>query len=157
MECLKRALSKHKPEIINSDQGSHFTNSDYIKLMEAAKIKNMNGWQEAGFGQYRNRTDSFRTLKYDLIYINEFESPKELRKAINSYIHEYNTNRPHSSIGDLCPALRFIMAGCPSCLIIYQARKGNWQKSIFRVLTMRHYTGPYFKRAMKMAGMNGII
>ncbi len=28
MSCLKRALSKAKPKIINSDQGSHFTNPD---------------------------------------------------------------------------------------------------------------------------------
>ncbi len=103
MECLKRALSKHKPEIINSDQGSHFTNSDYIKLMEAAEVKiSMDG---KGQALDNVRTERFfRTLKYDLIYINEFESPRELRKAINSYIHEYNTYRPHSSIGDLCPA-----------------------------------------------------
>lgn len=46
----------------------------------------------------------FRTLKYDLIYINEFDSPSALRKALNDYIKEYNTYRPHSSIKDLCPA-----------------------------------------------------
>ena len=46
----------------------------------------------------------FRTLKYDCIYINEFENPRELRIAINQYIHEYNTYRPHSSIGGLCPS-----------------------------------------------------
>ncbi len=46
----------------------------------------------------------FRTLKYDLIYIHEFDSPRALRKALNDYIKEYNTYRPHSSIGDLCPA-----------------------------------------------------
>jgi len=43
----------------------------------------------------------FRTLKYDLIYINEFVTPRELRKALNGYINEYNTHRPHSSVGDL--------------------------------------------------------
>jgi putative transposase len=46
----------------------------------------------------------FRTLKYDCIYINEFNSPRELRIALNQYIHEYNTYRPHSSIGGQCPA-----------------------------------------------------
>jgi len=45
----------------------------------------------------------FRTLKYDLIYIEEFDTPKALRRGINGYTHEYNTHRPHSSIGDLCP------------------------------------------------------
>jgi hypothetical protein len=28
--CLKRALSKYKPEIINSDQGGHFTNRTIV-------------------------------------------------------------------------------------------------------------------------------
>ncbi len=45
----------------------------------------------------------FRTLKYDLIYVHEFEAPKALRQAIHQYIDEYNTYRPHSSIGELCP------------------------------------------------------
>ena len=44
----------------------------------------------------------FRTLKYDLIYIQEFETPRQLRSGISRYIHEYNTYRPHSSIGDHC-------------------------------------------------------
>jgi putative transposase len=45
----------------------------------------------------------FRTLKYDLIYIHEFETPRALRRAISQYIHEYNTYRPHSSIGYFTP------------------------------------------------------
>jgi len=102
LNCLKRALSNRKPEIINSDQGGHFTNPDYIELLEEAKIKiSMDG---KGQALDNVRTERFfRTLKYDLIYINEFETPKGLRKAINSYMHEYNTYRPHSSIGYLCP------------------------------------------------------
>lgn len=39
MYCLKRALAVVKPEIINSDQGSHFTNPDYLDLMDTAKEK----------------------------------------------------------------------------------------------------------------------
>lgn len=102
INCLKRTLSTRKPEIINSDQGSHFTNSDYIQLLEAAEVKiSMDG---KGQALDNIRTERFfRTLKYDLIYTHEFGTPRELRKAINGYIHEYNTYRPHSSIGDLCP------------------------------------------------------
>lgn len=102
MNCLKRALSTRKPEIINSDQGSHFTNPDYIQLLEDAEVKiSMDG---KGQALDNIRTERFfRTLKYDLIYTNEFDTPRELRKAINRYIHEYNAYRPHSSIGDLCP------------------------------------------------------
>lgn len=31
---MKKALEKRKPEIINSDQGSHFTCKDYINLLK---------------------------------------------------------------------------------------------------------------------------
>ena len=102
LNCLRRALSKNKPEIINSDQGGHFTNPDYIKLLEEANIRiSMDG---KGQALDNARTERFfRTLKYDLIYINEYDTPRELRQALNDYINEYNTYRPHSSIGDLCP------------------------------------------------------
>lgn len=39
LDCLKRALSHQKPEIINSDQGGHFTNPDYLKLLDEAGVE----------------------------------------------------------------------------------------------------------------------
>ena len=102
MSCLRRAFRTARPEIINSDQGGHFTNQDYISLIEEADIKiSMDG---KGQALDNVRTERFfRTIKYDLIYLNEFDSPKELRRAIDAYMVEYNTYRPHSSIGGLCP------------------------------------------------------
>jgi putative transposase len=80
MTCLKRALSSHKPEIINSDQGGHFTNPDYLELLDKSGVKvSMDG---RGQALDNIRTERFfRTLKYDLIYVNEFETPRDLRKA----------------------------------------------------------------------------
>lgn len=102
MNCLKRVLSCQKPEIINSDQGSHFTNPDYLKLLGEAGVRvSMDG---KGQALDNIRTERFfRTLKYDLIYINEFETTRELRKALNQYIQEYNIYRPHASLDGLCP------------------------------------------------------
>lgn len=102
MSCLQRALNQRRPKIINSDQGGHFTNPDYIRLLEEADVKiSMDG---KGQALDNVRTERFfRTLKYDLIYTQEFETPRELRKALGWYIHEYNTYRPHSSINGLCP------------------------------------------------------
>lgn len=102
LTCLKRAFQTRKPEIINSDQGSHFTNAAYIDLLEKENIRiSMDG---KGQALDNVRTERFfRTLKYDLIYIHEFASPRELRKALGGYMQEYNTYRPHSAIGGLCP------------------------------------------------------
>lgn len=103
MTCLKRAFRGKRPEIMNSDQGSHFTNPDYLNLLKANGIKiSMDGKGQALDNVRTERV--FRTIKYDCVYINEFHSPRELRIALNEYIHTYNTYRPHSSIVGLCPA-----------------------------------------------------
>lgn len=39
LEAVKRALTGHKPTILNSDQGSHFTSSQYINLLKESEIK----------------------------------------------------------------------------------------------------------------------
>ncbi|MBM7560856.1 putative transposase [Fusibacter tunisiensis] len=103
LACLKRAISNGKPEIINSDQGGHFTNPDYINLLESNEIK----VSMDGKGQCLDnvRTERFfRTLKYDRIYINEYETPREIRAMLNEYILKYNDYRPHSSLGGNTPS-----------------------------------------------------
>lgn len=103
LSCLRRALNIRKPKIINSDQGGHFTNSDYIELVEGTGVK----ISMDGKGQCRDnaRTERFfRTLKYDTIYIQEVSSPRELRQLFEEYIFRYNTYRPHSALGGKRPA-----------------------------------------------------
>lgn len=97
LRCMQRALTGCKPEIVNSDQGSHFTNPDYIKLLDGENVKiSMDG---KGQCLDNARTERFfRTLKYDRVYINEYNSPKEIRKMLNEYIPQYNSVRPHSSV-----------------------------------------------------------
>jgi putative transposase len=102
LNCLKRALATRKPEIINSDQGGHFTNPDYIRLLEESGVQiSMDG---KGQCLDNARTERFfRTLKYDRIYINEYETPRELRSMLNEYMEIYNTRRPHSALDGSCP------------------------------------------------------
>jgi putative transposase len=103
MECLKRALSRKRPSVINSDQGAHFTNPDYLMLMEEYGVKvSMDG---KGQALDNVRTERFfRTLKQDLIYRWEFETPRELRTALSQYFADYNTYRPHSAVAGNTPA-----------------------------------------------------
>ncbi|MGV8058901.1 MAG: DDE-type integrase/transposase/recombinase [Smithellaceae bacterium] len=56
---LRRALCNRKPEIINSDQGSHFTNQAYLDLMESNGVRISMGRQRPGTGQYSHRTFFF--------------------------------------------------------------------------------------------------
>lgn len=39
LETMKRVLAKHKPAIINSDQGSHFTSPQYIDLLKENEVR----------------------------------------------------------------------------------------------------------------------
>jgi len=102
LRCLRRALCHRKPEIINSDQGSHFTNQAYLDLMESNGVRiSMDG---KGQALDNIRTERFfRSLKYEDIYINEYITPREMINGVNKYIYDYNTVRPHSSLGGLTP------------------------------------------------------
>jgi len=97
MTCLKRSLQHDKPVIINSDQGSHFTNAEYLELM--AKHKVLVSMDGKGRATDNSRTERFfRSLKHECIYLNEFENPRALRKGIAQYMRFYNTERPHQAL-----------------------------------------------------------
>ena len=102
LRCMRRALCDRKPEIINSDQGSHFTNPSYLELLDSCDVKvSMDG---KGQALDNIRTERFfRSLKYEEVYINEYLTPREMMIAVRNYIHDYNTIRPHSSLGGLTP------------------------------------------------------
>ena len=96
---LEEALSKYPaPLIFNSDQGSQYTGSEHIRILENHGIQiSMNGKGRSIDNIIMERF--FRTLKYNCIFINEFKNISELKEGINSYVDKYNNRRFHSSIG----------------------------------------------------------
>lgn len=97
LRCLKRAFKTAKPAILNSDQGSHFTNEDYVQLLNENGIRiSMDSKGRALDNIFMERF--FRSLKYENIYLNEYVNPRALRKGINQYITFYNHERPHQSL-----------------------------------------------------------
>ena len=46
----------------------------------------------------------WRSLKYECVYLNAFETGSEARRGIGAWISYYNKKRPHSSHGLLTPA-----------------------------------------------------
>lgn len=103
LEAVSNAITKYgKPGIINSDQGSQFTSSEYTEFIKTQEIRqSMDGRARWVDNVIIERW--FRSLKCDHIYINEYENPKELRAGISSYISEYNTIRPHQTFDYLTP------------------------------------------------------
>lgn len=101
--ALEKAFAVAKPEILNSDQGSQFTAKDYIELLEESRVKiSMDGKSRWADNIMIERW--FRTLKYDEVYLKDYENIKDARKQIGNYIHLYNFEKLHSSLGYQTPA-----------------------------------------------------
>lgn len=96
--AVSKAFETAKPEILNSDQGSQFTSGDYISLVESNRVR----ISMDGKGRWADNIPIerwFRTLKYEEIYLKDYESPKEARQEIGNFIYNYNFKRIHSVIG----------------------------------------------------------
>lgn len=103
LEVVETAVSKYGvPAILNSDQGSQFTSSEYIKLLVKYGIRqSMDGKARWIDNVIIERW--FRSLKCEEIYINEYVSPKELSRSVGAYISLYNNIRPHESLQKKTP------------------------------------------------------
>ena len=103
VEALKEALARYgKPEIFNTDQGSQFTSFAFTGVLQAADIKiSMDGrgrWMDNVFIERL-----WRSLKYECIYLNDFETGSELRAGAGRWFDYYNSHRPHSTLAGRTP------------------------------------------------------
>ncbi|MDP2496329.1 IS3 family transposase [Shimia thalassica] len=103
VEALKEALAKHgTPDVFNSDQGSQFTSGTWIDVLTDAKIKiSMDG--KGAWRDNRMIERLWRSLKYECVYLNAFETGSEMRAGISKWLAYYNSERPHSTHGILTP------------------------------------------------------
>jgi len=84
IETLERALTRGKPEIFNSDQGSQFTSPRHTKLLEAAGIRiSMDGKGRAIDNIFVERL--WRSLKYEEVYLKDYETVQEAKEGIKTY------------------------------------------------------------------------
>ena len=103
-EALKNALKIAIPEIHNSDQGSQFTSNDYIKTLTTHPTIGISMDHRGRCFDNIFTERLWRTIKYEEVYLKEYESPREARQSLGQYINFYNEERPHSSLGNIVPA-----------------------------------------------------
>ena len=107
VEAVEAAITNHGiPGIINSDQGSQFTSTEYQQLLRKYAVRQ----SMDGKGRWIDNVIIerwFRSLKVERIYINEYNSPKQLRADMVEYISEYNHERPHQSMDYKTPATTY--------------------------------------------------
>ena len=103
IEALEEALVRYgKPEIFNTDQGSQFISVPFTQVLKDAKIKiSMDGkgrWMDNVFIERL-----WRSLKYECVYLQAFQTGIEARAGIGQWIDYYNTSRPHSAFDGRTP------------------------------------------------------
>ena len=102
VETLEKALLKAKPEIFNSDQGVQFTSPRHTGILEAAGILiSMDGKGRAIDNIFVERL--WRSLKYEEVYLKDYETVKEAKDGIKRYFDYYNNERLHQSLNYRTP------------------------------------------------------
>lgn len=98
IEALKRALEIAVPAIHNSDQGAQFTAEEYLAILKAIETIriSMDGRGRAMDNIFTERL--WRTVKYEEVYIKEYQSPKEALLSLREYFTFYNHERKHQSL-----------------------------------------------------------
>jgi putative transposase len=103
LEALEQALTKNKPDIFNSDQGAQFTSGDFTGRLEKAGIQiSMDGRGRVYDNIYVERL--WRTVKYEEVYLHDYQTVREAREQLGDYFRFYNQERFHSSLGCRPPA-----------------------------------------------------
>ena len=104
VSALERALRCNaRPDIFNTDQGSQYTSTAFTGVLKSHDIDiNMDGKGRAMDNIMIERL--WRTLKYEDIYLKDYETVGELLAGLRVYFEYYNNSRSHQSFDGKTPA-----------------------------------------------------
>jgi putative transposase len=95
--ALEKALQRACPEYFNMDQGSQFTSTAFLGILQQRGIKiSMDGRGRCIDNVYQER--GWWSLKYEKIYLHRYETVRELRVGVDEYIEHFNHSRPHQAL-----------------------------------------------------------
>jgi putative transposase len=103
VDCLEEAIQSYgMPDIFNSDQGSQFTSEAFTDVLIQNGITiSMDGRGRALDNIFVERL--WRTVKYEDVYLNKYDSIKDLLMGLTQYFLFYNQERYHQSLGYKTP------------------------------------------------------
>lgn len=116
LEALEEALSKGKPEVFNTDQGSQFTSEAFTGRLLAQGIGvSMDGRGRCMDNVFVERL--WRSVKYEEVYLKAYQNGSEARRGIGAYLAFYNQERPHQALGYRTPGQVFQAESPRGCLL----------------------------------------
>ena len=103
VSALEEALAKHgQPDIFNTDHGSQFTSIAFTSVLHDHDIRiSMDGRSRWLDNVFIERL--WRSLKYECVYLNAYETGSEARSDIGRWFDFYNRLRPHSALNGMTP------------------------------------------------------
>jgi len=103
VEALREALRHHgPPAIFNTDQGSQFTDADFLAVLKGAEVRiSMDGKGRCRDNIFVERL--WRSLKYEEVYLKAYGDVQQARDGIEQWMRFYNLERPHQALGYRTP------------------------------------------------------
>lgn len=107
--ALDAALQHGQPTIFNTDQGAQFTSHAFTgRLTDAGVRISMDGRGRALDNIFVERL--WRSVKYEDIYLKNYEAVPALTNGLHDYFTFYNHDRPHQSLDYRVPADVYLSA-----------------------------------------------
>lgn len=139
VQALREALRTAKPQICNTDQGSQFTSGEWIKeLTEAGVAISMDGRGRAFDNIFTERL--WRSVKYEDVYLKDYEAVDEARAGLGEYFGFYNTARPHQALAYRTPAEVHFAADGRRCNNVTGVNKKEKEAKIKKMLLLQNTT-----------------
>ena len=107
-EIIEEAFARYGiPEIVNTEQGSQFTATEFTDAVLAQGCKlSMDGrgaWRDNVFVER-----VWRSVKYERVYLKAYDNVSAARADIAQYLDWYNTARPHSNLDKVTPGQAYV-------------------------------------------------
>jgi len=103
LDALEAAIRAYgRPEILNTDQGSQFTGTAFVAVVQQHGISlSMDGkgaWRDNLFIERL-----WKSVKYEEVYLHAYDSVTEARHGLTRYFTFYNSGRPHTALDGQTP------------------------------------------------------
>ena len=103
LEAFEEAIANYgRPLIFNTDQGVQYTAENFVKAVLSKDIQlSMDGRGRALDNIFVERL--WRSVKYEDIYLKDYQTVREVCTGIETYFNFYNLKRPHQALGYKTP------------------------------------------------------
>lgn len=103
--CFKRAYSSRSPVselTFHSDRGSQYTSHSFQKLLQMNNV--VQSFSKSGSPHDNAVAEAFfACMKKEELYRMNYKSEQEFYTSVDGYIHFYNNERPHGTLGYKTP------------------------------------------------------